>query len=221
MGKRSSRPRVDKDLYCTIDPRAVPPLIPFLRWERISSFIDPCWGWGHLVGPLARAGLTCLGRYDLEPKMTRKVDPDLPGVQGHVIQRDGRDLSFSDLNGADAIIANPPWTFAILKELICRWAKMAPTWLLFYGNWLFTERAAPLINGYLTDFVPVPRLQWIPGTDHAEKDSCGWYRFHFAEAQESQVPRFWPLGSSPFAGLPVAKPLGERNDNFRFQERVA
>ncbi len=205
MGKRSNFARIPKDLYCTIDPRAVPPVIPFLEWEGIRTFIDPCWGWGHLVGPLTRVGLTCLGRYDIAPKMARKVDPDLPGLQGHVIQRNGLDLTFADLNGADAIIANPPWSWPVLSGLIRRWAAMAPTWLLFYGNWLFSGRAAPFVDRYLTDFVPVPRLQWMPGSDHVEQDSCGWYRFHEAEASQCRGARIWPLGATP------------DNDNSRFK----
>ena len=107
MGKRTSRARIPKDAYLTIDPRAVAPVVPFLKNEGIRTFIEPCWGWGHVVGPLMRGGLQCLGRYDLEPKTLIKVDPDLPGAQGHVIKRDGRELTFADLNGADAIVTNP------------------------------------------------------------------------------------------------------------------
>ncbi|MBG6178336.1 hypothetical protein IWQ55_006193 [Labrenzia sp. EL_208] len=209
MGKRSNRARVPKDAYLTIDRRAVPPVIPFLQHEGIRSFIEPCWGWGHVVGPLTRAGLVCRGRYDLEPKTAIKVDPDLPGRQGHVIQRDGRALTFADLNGADAIVTNPPWSWKLLHELIMRWSRMVPTWLLFYGNWIFSERAAPIIRQYMTDFVPLPRLQWFPGTDHAEKDSCGWYRFHMAEAATRKgPPRIWPRGADP------------SNDNFLLSEAI-
>lgn len=198
MGKRSSFDRLSKDLYPTIDPRAVPPVLPFLMAEGIRSFVDPCWGWGHSVGPLTRAGLTCLGRYDIDPKTQIKVDPDLPGQQGHVIQRDGRDLSFADLNGADAIITNPPWSRALLHQLIERWSKMVPTWLLFDANWKNNTTKVPdLITNHCTDFVPVARLKWFPGTDHTEQDNCGWYRFHAAEAAQGQGMRFWPFGSVP------------------------
>ena len=197
MGKRSHFPRIPKDLYLTIDPRAVPPVIPFLTFEGIRTFVDPCWGWGHIVGPLTRAGLTCLGRYDVAPKMARKVDPDLPGLQGHVIQRDGRDLSFADLNGADAIVTNPPWSRELLHALIIRWSAMAPTWLLFDAGWKHTAQAAPLMRAYCTDYVPLPRLQWMPGTTDTATDDCGWYRFHAAEAFQGRGTRFWPIATNP------------------------
>ncbi|MEP2841513.1 hypothetical protein [Roseibium sp.] len=198
MGKRSSFGRVAKDFYLTIDPRAVPPVIPFLKAEGIRSFIDPCWGWGHSVGPLTRAGLTCLGRYDIAPGTSIKVDPDLPGQQGHVIQRDGRDLSFADLNGADAIITNPPWSRDLLNQLIERWSPMVPTWLLFGAGWKHGTTEVPdLIHAHCTDFVPVPRLKWMPGTKDTATDDCGWYRFHTAEASAGHGMRFWPYGSVP------------------------
>lgn len=198
MGKRSSHERIPKDLYCTRDPRAVPPVVPFLSAEGIKSFVEPCWGWGHLVGPLARAGLTCLGRYDIEPKMHRKVDPELPGAQGHVIQRDGRDLTRADLNGADAIITNPPWSRDLLHDLIPLWAGMVPTWLLFDAGWKHgTTRAAQLLEAHCTDFVPVNRLKWMAGTDHGAMDDCGWYRFHTAEMASGRGTRFWPFGAVP------------------------
>lgn len=198
MGKRSNFKRISKDLYLTIDPRAVPPVIPFLRYEGIRSFVEPCWGWGHVVGPLTRAGLTCLGRYDLEPKMTRKVDPALPGRQGYVIQRDGRELTFADLNGADAIVTNPPWSRDVLHDLIGRWSAMVPTWLLFDAGWKHgTTKAPPLLMKHCTDFIALPRLKWMPGTTMSETDSCGWYRFHAAEAASGRGIRFWPYGSVP------------------------
>ncbi|WP_192913867.1 hypothetical protein [Roseibium sediminis] len=196
MGKRSNYARLPKDLYLTIDPKAAASLIPFLRSERITSFVEPCYGWGHLVGPLTAAGLECVGRYDVDVRGREIVDPHAPGDQGRVMCRDGRDLCFADLRGADAIITNPPWSRALLHTLIARWASMVPTWLLFDAGWKHTGQAARLMR-LCTDFVPVPRLRWMPGTAMAATDDCGWYRFHAAEAALGLGTRFWPLGATP------------------------
>jgi hypothetical protein len=64
MGKRSRFERIDKDLYRTTDPKPVARLLPWLAPG--GSFVEPCVGWGDLVGPLMRAGHPCRGRYDLE-----------------------------------------------------------------------------------------------------------------------------------------------------------
>lgn len=200
MGRRSNFARIDKDLYRTIDPRAVPPVLPFLLYERIGSFIEPCYGYGDLVGPLTRAGLVCRGRYDIATNSTRTVDP--------VVIRDGRELRFDDLNEADAIITNPPWSRDLLHELIDRWAKMAPTWLLFDAGWKHSGRARLLLDRYCTDYVPTPRLKWIPGSTFTATDDCGWYRFDAAKDPRHGV-RFWPAGATP------------DNDNFRFSQPEA
>lgn len=197
MGKRSSFTRIPKDLYKTIDPRAVPPVLPFLKAERIASFIDPCYGDGHLVGPLCRAGLECRGRSDAFPRSGRQVmDQQAPEVWGRIRQIDGRALAFSDLNGADAIITNPPWARDVLCDLIARFARLAPTWLLFDGGWKHSAAAGVLMTAYCTDFVALPRLQWIPGTANKAADDCGWYRFDAAKDLRRGV-RFWAQGELP------------------------
>lgn len=188
MGRRSNFVRIPKDLYRTIDPRAVPPVLPFILAEGIRSFVEPCYGYGDLVGPFLRAGIDCLARYDIQTNSTRKIDP--------VRIRDGRELTFADLNGADAIISNPPWSRPLLHALIARWARMAPTWLLFDAGWKHTGQARALMEAYCTDFVPTPRLRWIPGTDDTATDDAGWYRFHVGKDHRHGT-RFWPLGATP------------------------
>ncbi|MBO9424666.1 class I SAM-dependent methyltransferase [Labrenzia sp. R4_1] len=196
MGKRSNFKRVPKDLYRTIDVRGGAAVLPFLRRDRIRTFVEPCWGWGDLTGQITRGGIRCVGRYDIDPKMTRKVDPELPGGQGHVIARDARQLTLADLNGADAIITNPPWARDLLHPMILRFAQLAPTWLLFDAAWKQTGQAARLMR-ICTDFVPCPRLKWIPHTRDSAMDDCGWYRFSLVDAEAGAGTRFWPLGATP------------------------
>lgn len=205
MGKRSNFARIPKDLYRTIDLRAGAALRPFLRRDKITSFIEPCWGWGDLTGQLTRAGLVCRGRYDIEPKMTRRVDPDLPGGAGYVIPRDARQLTFADLNGAEAIITNPPWRRDLLHAMIVRFAHLAPTWLLFDAGWKHTGQAGPF-QRICTDYVPVPRLKWMPHTKDQAMDDCGWYRFCAAAAHDGSGMRYWPLGADPAAAIPFELP---------------
>lgn len=47
MGKRSNFPRIDKDFYSTIDPRAIPPLLAHLG-EGVR-YAEPCAGAGALI----------------------------------------------------------------------------------------------------------------------------------------------------------------------------
>ncbi|EFO31534.1 conserved hypothetical protein [Roseibium sp. TrichSKD4] len=196
MGKYSDFKRIPKDLYMTRDPLAAARLIPFLKAEGIMSFVEPCYGWGHLVGPLTAAGLECRGRYDIELRGRAVKDHLAPAAFGTLQRRDGWQLSFFDLHNADAIITNPPWTRAVLHRLIARWAFMVPTWLLFDAGWKHT-RQARLLMPLCTDIMALPRLRWFPGTTSKAADDCCWYRFHAAEAERMDCARFWPLGSSP------------------------
>ena len=66
MGKRSCFEQIDKDLYRTTDPKPVARLLPWLAPG--ASFVEPCVGWGDLVGPLMRAGHPCRGRYDVKAR---------------------------------------------------------------------------------------------------------------------------------------------------------
>lgn len=184
MGKRSSFGRIDKDLYRTIDPRASARVLPFVLAERIRSFVEPCYGYGDLPGPFTRAGLEIRGRYDLAPRGR------------DVVARDGRALTFADLNGADAIITNPPWSRALLHALIARWSAMVPVWLLFDADWAHTGQARHLM-ALCTDVVAAGRLTFIPGTFTGGKDNCAWYRFHKAGADPRFGTRFWPLDVVP------------------------
>lgn len=162
MGKRSAFPRVDKDLYRTTDPKPVERLLPWLRPG--ASFVEPCVGWGDLVGPLTRAGHEIRGRYDLVPRY--------PGVE----QLDARRLDSEHLRGADYIITNPPWTREVLHELVDVLPRLAPTWLLFDADWMHTSLAETRMR-HCTAIVSVGRVKWFRHSPHAATDNCCWYLF--------------------------------------------
>lgn len=165
MGKRSDFPRRPMDSYQTIDPRAIPPLLPFLH--GVQTFAEPCAGAGKLVSALQRAGLVC-------------------GYQGDIAA--GQDaLALTALSGVDAIITNPPWTREILHPMIRHFQRLAPTWLLFDADWPHTRQSAPLIRN-CSHIVSIGRLIWIEGTTQTGKDNCAWYRFH---VQHHEGPRFY------------------------------
>ncbi|QFT69648.1 hypothetical protein FIU93_22885 [Labrenzia sp. THAF35] len=162
MGKRSNFERVGNDFYRTQDLRAHRTLLPHL--PKGASFAEVAAGWGDLVGPLMRAGHDCVARYD--------IDPCYPGV----VEKNALDLTVADLNGADLIITNPPWTRTSLHPIIMHLCQLAPTWLLFDSDWAYTDQSEPYMK-YCTDVVSVGRLIWIPFTKMAGKENCSWYRF--------------------------------------------
>lgn len=166
MGKYSSFPRIGRDAYQTIDPRAVEKLLPHLR--GIKTFAEPCAGEGHLVGQLQRAGLVCTYEGDIASGLDALTHP------------------FDEDAVFDAIISNVPWDRTILHAMILRFQAMAPTWLLFDAAWAHTKQSAPFID-QCSHIVAVGRLRWIPDTKMSGKEDASWYRFH---AQHTGGPRF-------------------------------
>lgn len=166
MGKRSSFPRIDRDAYQTIDPRAVAMLLPHLR--GIRTFAEPCAGEGYLVGQLQAAGLVCAYEGDIETGLDALVHP------------------FDEEAVFDAIITNPPWRRDIMHAMILRFQAMAPTWLLFDADWAHTKQSGPYID-QCSHIVSVGRLKWMPGTKMTGKENAAWHRFH---AQHTGGPRF-------------------------------
>lgn len=156
MGKRSDFPRLAKDAYQTIDPRAVAALVPHL--DGIKTFAEPCCGERYLVHDLINAGLECLWESDIEE-----------GI-------DALTLTDWHLNGVDAIISNPPWSRPILHDMILHFQSLAPTWLLYDADWAHTKQCKPFM-AKCSHIVSVGRLIWMPGTKMTGKDNCAWYRF--------------------------------------------
>lgn len=176
MGKRSEFERVGKDYYRTIDDRAVTPLLPHLKYG--TKFAEVCAGDGTLTDKLVNTGfLRCVAEYDIEPQHDRIK-----------VASDALNLSVYDLNHADIIITNPPWTRSILHPLIIHLKNLAPTYLLFDADWMHTKQAIPYLD-YCTDIISVGRLIWIEGTTMTGKDNVCWYRF---DKEPSKTITFHP-----------------------------
>lgn len=167
MGKRSAFKRLKGDFYKT--PReAVLPLIPHLKGTR--RFAEPCCGDGRLIEHLEGLGfgLRCAYSGDI---------------------RDGQDaLALKRYGGADTIITNPPFTRAVLHQLIPHFAAIAPTWLLLELDWTATKQAAPFLK-YCTRIVVIGRVKWFPRSRYVGKDNYCWARF---DAGHSAGPHFYP-----------------------------
>lgn len=154
MGRRSDFERVPHDLYRTIDPRAVRALAPHVAAG--TRFAEPCVGQGDLVAGLAQFGLQCGWQSDVEFGFENLAEQHLAGL--------------------DLIISNPPWTRALLHQMIAHFSGLRPTWLLFDAPWMHTGQSAQFMR-YCRAVVSVGRLIWIPGTTMSGKDDCAWYLF--------------------------------------------
>lgn len=153
MGKRSDFPRIERDYYPTIDPRAWSALKPHLP-EKFT-YAEPCYGEGHLA---------------------KMIEGDLVYSSDISDGVDALSLKAEDLCGADYIITNPPWSRKILHPLIDHLRQMRPTWLLFDASWAHTKQSSELIK-YCSKIISVGRLRWIEGTTMTGKDDCCWYLF--------------------------------------------
>lgn len=167
MGKRSNFEKVEKDFYRTFDPRAIIPLIPFIKGLK---YIEPCAGQLDLIG-LLDSYAECVNYSDISNGT------------------DALTIGIDYLKDADCIITNPPWSRDkksgfILHKLILHFSKLKPTWLLFDSDWAFTKQSAEYMK-YCTDIVPVGRLTWIEGTNQTGKDNCAWYRFDFNNSEKT------------------------------------
>jgi hypothetical protein len=172
MGRRSSFARRVADAYDTPES-AVLPLLEHL--PRSFTFCEPCAGDGQLVRILEANGGTCRAAYDIAPRA--------PGIP----ESDALLLDYADLNGAELIITNSPWTRALLHPLIVRLSDLLPTWLLLDANWLFTGQAVPYLPR-LRRIVTVGRVRWIPGSLHTSKDDSVWLLF---DRPSGELPRFY------------------------------
>lgn len=162
MAKRSSFKRNARDLYRTFDPRAVAPLLPFLR--RGQTFIEPCAGYGDLTAQLAGVGLVCQRSFDIKP------------LADGIGKLDALQLTEDHCAGASHIITNPPWDRKLLHPMIMRFSMLRPTWLLFDADWAHTQQSERFMP-YCRTIVSVGRVRWMPGTKQDGKDNAAWYLF--------------------------------------------
>ncbi len=179
MAKRSKFKRNARDLYRTFDPRAVAPLLPFLR--RGQTFIEPCAGHGDLADQLVGAGLILQRAFDIVP-MAADID-----------QLDALQLTEDHCGGASHIITNPPWRREVLHAMILHFASLRPTWLLFDADWAHTQQAIPFMPHCRT-IISVGRVRWIPGTTQDGKDNAAWYLFG---SHQLTPPAFYPRAARP------------------------
>lgn len=160
MGKRSDFLRIPKDEYPTIDPRAVPPLLPHLTAG--ARYAEPFAGDGQLIG-LLDPYIELAWASDISPRTNPRIH-----------ENDGLQVG---LGRADLFITNPPWSRPILHKAIVHLSNQAPTWMLFDSSWAFTKQAIPYLQR-CRKIVAVGRLIWIEGTKTQGKDDCSWYCFH-------------------------------------------
>jgi len=152
--------RRERDFYPTPEKAVLPLLAQFPRPMR---FYEPCAGNGSLSQILVTHGHQCIGQSDLFPK-------------GMIERWDARLLTRGAVVLADVIITNPPWKIPDMHELIDHLRQYKPTWMLIYADWLFTQRAAPLL-AYASKIVAIGRVKWIAGSRHDGFDNCCWVRF--------------------------------------------
>lgn len=172
IGKRSSFDRVPKDLYETIDPRAVAPLLPFLPQK--TRYCEPCAGNLALVRQLDKAGHVCYLASDIERRNSEVVISGST-VGFTAIVEDALNLTIP-LQRADCIITNPPWSRHILHPMIEHFRKHNKSWLLIDAAWAFTKQSSDYMK-YCSKFIAVGRVIWIPGTKVSGKDDAAWYCF--------------------------------------------
>ncbi len=162
MGKYSEFKRVERDYYTT----PIKPVLPLNRLIGINkTYIEPCAGNGRMTSHLSSMSHTCLGAYDIEP-MAEGIET-----------KNALTIPRAELNKADYIITNPPWTREILHPMIEYFAEANHTFLLFDSNWANTQQSAHLLRKYCTVIMPVGRVKWIEGSKYSGKEDCSWYGF--------------------------------------------
>ena len=155
------------------------PLIPHLR--GVGAFAEPCAGDGALIRHLESFRLRCVYAGDI------------------ATGRDALDLTPADINDADTIITNPPFSREsrpLLRRLIAHFLRIASTvWLLFPADFASNQWFAPFLP-QCSDIVPIGRVRWFEGTEGNSYDNFAWYRF---DARHSAGPIFHANGAAPEA----------------------
>lgn len=166
MGKRSDFERKPRDYYQT-PFEAVKPLIPHL--PASFTFCEPCAGDGRLITHIETLhdNCECIEAFDIEPQADDIEEQDVLDTETTI---------------ADLFITNPPWIRTkasgfLLHAIIEKLSDIAPTWLLFDGDWLHTIQASELIKSRLVKVVSIGRVKWIENSASTGKDNCVWYLF--------------------------------------------
>jgi hypothetical protein len=162
MGKRSDFARRERDCYDT-PLEAVLPLLPHLKYG--TMFVEPCAGAGALIQHLEANGMSCQRAFDVEPRG--------PWIERQDVLEEGFEPCSA---AADMVITNPPWQRATLHEMIRRFSRLQPAWLLFDADWVHTRQAAPYLP-WLRRIVSIGRVKWIADSPYTGKDNCAWHLF--------------------------------------------
>lgn len=132
MSKFSNFERIPRDLYETIDSRAIPP--NFLKYITGNKYYEPSCGSGKLIDQL-EPHAECIGASDIVP--LGRYSGDMP--------KDALNLSLYDVRGADCIITNPIYKKDMLLPLIDHLSSLKPTWLLLPSDLMH--------NGYMVPYM--------------------------------------------------------------------
>ncbi len=175
-GKESRFVRRANDFYPTTDPAAVAALSPFLPSR--TRFFESCAGAGDLVRQISDLGHICLDTFD--------ISPGCPVVR----QYDALQWAGSD-DSETVVITNPPYTWAILRQLIQHFLlHVAATWLLLEADFAHNLRSAPFMR-HCCMIVSVGRLKWEQGTRHKSSKNYTWFLF---TRSDDALPTFYPRG---------------------------
>lgn len=180
MSKRGEKfERSPRDLYETVDPRALPPLLRHLKPG--TRFVEPCAGGGALVDQLVGAGMVCLEAFDIHP------------LRDDIVKADARSVFMPEKLNA-IYITNPPFVRSLMHEIMLHCCHQAPSWFLVEHDWCITQQASRIITKHASDIVSIGRLKWFRPEDPRNKgkdpmDNFVWLRL---EPEPYGAPRFWP-----------------------------
>lgn len=167
----------DKDLYPTIDPRAV----DIFKTNAIAgTYAEPCYGYGDLERLLVDQGInTCKWRSDIDPE---------EGMEG-VVKKRAEDITEEDLKGCDTIVTNPPYTWDFLKPILDHLPNLRPTLLLLPADMMHNKRMAPYMRN-CSEVLSVGRLYWMKDSPIRGVDNFAWYAFENEQQDTIFTPRW-------------------------------
>lgn len=153
MAKRGEKfERSPRDLYETVDPRAVAALLPYV--DRALPFVENCAGAGALADQLVAAGMSCVSMYDIHP------------LRDDIVKGDAREI---ELLFRGQYITNPPFTRPLMHAIMWHCASQVPSWFLVEADWLITQQAGDILRKHGAEVIAVGRLRWFREGDPRDK----------------------------------------------------
>lgn len=143
-------------------------------------FVEPCAGKGDLIKAMEKFGHQCAYACDIKPqrKWIEKRD-------AFTLDREWRRKVHASM-----FCTNPPWTRAVLHEMILHLSDLLPTWLLLDADWMHTQQASRLVDR-CSHIVSVGRVRWIQNTAMQGLENSAW--FYFPRRRHTGGPRFTGL----------------------------